>query len=84
MKSKKDKTDTFPEKYTPKDRGMTGYVFTTQEPYFSNNVEKEPQERYYESFSDVKSELAVPINYVDNQTQEIKKTYFLIRIFKRH
>ncbi|MCK6558392.1 GAF domain-containing protein [candidate division KSB1 bacterium] len=66
--SSKSAGETFPEKSTPKDRGMTGNVFQTQQPMLSNNVALLPINRYYGIFKDVKSKIVVPITYRDKET----------------
>jgi PAS domain S-box-containing protein len=71
--SPKNPAETFPVTSTPKDRGMTGYVFMTQQPLWSNDVSKLPLDRYYAIFKDVKSKIVVPITYIDKETGIPKK-----------
>jgi signal transduction histidine kinase len=53
---------------TPKYQGMTGFVFQTQKPYWSNDVPAEPKDRYFILFEGVKSKVVVPISYLDKET----------------
>ncbi|MFQ5651842.1 MAG: GAF domain-containing protein [bacterium] len=69
----KNPGETFPVDSTPKDEGMTGYVFQTQKAYLSNDVSAEPEGRYFRLFDDVKSKIVVPMTYIDKETGEVKK-----------
>ena len=65
--------DELPKEASPKGRGMTGFVFMTETHYFSVDVTKEPPEKFYRIFPDVKSKIVVPISSVDKETGEINK-----------
>ncbi|MGH7494110.1 MAG: GAF domain-containing protein [bacterium] len=64
----KNPEEKFPEKSCPKDRGMTGHVFQTQQPMLSNDVSTLPIERYHGIFAGVQSKIVVPITYIDKET----------------
>jgi len=53
----------------PGERGVTGWVVSNDKPCYINDVNHDPQSRYFahHAFPDVLSELAVPIKYGDNK-----------------
>ena len=63
----------FPVRATPKDSGMTGCVFQTQQPMLTNNVDLLPINRYNAIFKGVKSKIVVPITYIDKETGASRK-----------
>ncbi len=62
----------FPEDSTSIEKGITGYVFQSQKPFISLNLDDEPAEFRHRLFEDAKSKLAVPINRIDPVTNNIK------------
>ena len=58
---------------TPKDQGMTGYVFRTQKPYLSKDVSAEPPDHYFPLIPGVRSKIVVPITYIDKETGNKRK-----------
>ncbi|MFX0134942.1 MAG: GAF domain-containing protein, partial [Candidatus Hodarchaeota archaeon] len=71
--SSRNSKDELPKEPSPKDRGMTGFVFMRQEYYLSGDVTKEPSGRFHRLFPDVNSKLVVPISSVDKATRNIKR-----------
>ncbi len=71
--SSRNPDEQFPGKFAPKERGMTGYVFMSQKPLWSNDVSTLPIERYHAIFKDVKSKIVVPITYTDKETGIVRK-----------
>jgi GAF domain-containing protein len=71
--SSTDPNEKFPVQSTPKDQGMTGYVFQTQKPYSSNNVLVEPPGHYFSLIPNVQSKIVVPITYLDKETGNKRK-----------
>jgi PAS domain S-box-containing protein len=71
--SSRNSGDELPKEPNPKDRGMTGLVFTKQEYCLSDDVTKEPSEKYHNIFPNVTSKIVVPISSINKENREIKK-----------
>jgi GAF domain-containing protein len=63
----------FPVAFTPKEKGVTGYVFQIQKPQLYNDVCALSIDRYNPIFINVKSKLVVPVTYIDKETGVSKK-----------
>ncbi len=63
----------FPVAFTPKEKGVTGYVFQIQRPMLYNDVPALPIDRYNAIFQNVRSKLIVPVTYIEKETGNIKK-----------
>ncbi|MDZ7356208.1 MAG: GAF domain-containing protein [candidate division KSB1 bacterium] len=62
----------FPEDTTTIETGVTGYVFQSQKPFISPDLDNEPAELQHRLFKDTKSKLAVPINRSDPASNTTK------------
>ncbi len=64
--------DAFPEDNISIDQGITGYVFQSQKPYLSSDLNEERPEFRNWLFKDARSKLAVPINRNDTASNTTK------------
>jgi len=75
----KIRDEKFPTLSTKINIGITGYVFKTQKPYLSNDIDDEPATLACGLFKDVKSKIVAPINRIDEISGKIS-TFGVINV----